>query len=123
MAFNDIVSSVYYLRTSPSLTSGWSEPRELNLDDIVNHGDSQNLVFLSDGTLRFYISNGNSLKYLMWYVDSFDLGVSWTAPRVLHFSGFGPPGINWAHVIRVTDPSAIAGMVAAKQIPSIPDES
>ena len=121
MAFNDIDSSVYYLRTSASLTSGWSAPRQLNLENIVNHGDSQNLVFLSDGTLRFYISNGNSLKYVIWYVDSPDLGVSWTSPKVLQFTGFSPPGINWAHMVRITDPAAIDGMVAADQVPTNPE--
>src|SRR5205085_5742793 len=52
MAFNDMHSSMYYLRTSASLTYGWSEARALNLDSRVNHGDSENLVFLASGFLR-----------------------------------------------------------------------
>ncbi len=108
MAFNAMESSVYYLRTSTSLTSGWSEARELNLDSSVNQGDSENLVFLADGSLRFYISNGNALKRVMWYVDSADLGVSWTSPKTVEFSGFDPPGINWAQIVRITDPTAIS---------------
>jgi hypothetical protein len=116
MAFNDINATVYYLRTSTSLTSGWSAARNLNLDSSVNKGDSENLVFLSDGSLRFYISNGNFLKKVMWYVDSADLGVSWTLPKVVRFSGFGPAGINWAQVVRVTDPAAMAAMVTANQV-------
>ena len=116
MAFNDIDSTVYYLRMSTSLTSGWSTTRYLNLDSSVNKGDSENLVFLSDGSLRFYISNGNFLKKVMWYVDSADLGMNWTLPKVITFSGFGPVGINWAQVVRITDPAAIAAMVNASQI-------
>ena len=122
MAFNDIASSIYYMRTSAGLTSGWSAARQLNLDSIVNRGDSENLVFLSDGSLRFYISNGNFQKNVMWYVDSPDLGITWSSPKVVNFAGFGfgPTGINWAnwaHVVRITDPAAIAAMVAANQIP------
>ena len=113
MAFNDIRSSVYYLRTSASLTSGWSAPRQLDLDSSVHRGDSENLVFLSDGALRFYISNGNYLKYVMWYVDSPDLGVTWTSPQVLQFEGFNTPR-NWTQVVRITDPAA----VAAHQVPT-----
>jgi len=110
MAFNDIDASVYYLRTSASLTSGWSARRQLNLDSCVNNGDSENLVFLSDGSLRFYISNGNSLKKVMWYSDSTDLGVSWTSPQEVEFAGLGPAGINWAQVVRLTDPAAMVAI-------------
>jgi hypothetical protein len=116
MAFNDMTSSVYYMRTSASLTSGWSAPRQLSLDSSVNKGDSENLLFLSDGTFRFYISNGNSLKNVIWYVDSADMGVSWTSPKVVNFTGFGTNGVNWAQVVRITDPAAIAAMVAANQV-------
>ena len=104
MAFNDVVgANAYYLRTSSSLTTGWSDAVELNIDSSVNGGDSENLVFLADGTLRFYISCGNFRKHVMWYVDSSDLGVTWTSPTVLQFEGFAPPGINWAQVVRVAD--------------------
>ena len=113
MAFNDMAATVYYMRTSASLTSGWSAARQLDLDSSVNNGDSESLVFLSDGALRFYISNGNSLKNVMWYVDSTDLGVNWSAPKVLSFTGFDPPGINWAQVVRITDPAAIEAVLAA----------
>jgi len=112
MAFNGMDSSVYYLRTSTSLTSGWSEARELSLDSRVNHGDSENLVFLADGSLRFYISNGNSLKKVIWYVDSADKGVNWSPPQTVEFSGFDPPGINWAQIVRLTDPAALAAFAA-----------
>jgi hypothetical protein len=110
MAFNEVAASGYYLRTSDSLTSGWSAARQLNLDKSVNGGDSENLVFLSDGTLRFYISNGNSLKNVIWYVDSADLGVSWTSPKVVRFAGFGTMGINWSQFVRITDPAAIGAL-------------
>ena len=113
MAFNDIRSTVYYMRTSTDLTSGWSEARQLNLDSTVNRGDSLNLVFLSDGTLRYYISNGNSIKYVIWHVDSPDLGITWTAPEVLSVDGFKPPGINWVEVVRLTNTDAITAIVAA----------
>ena len=112
MAFNGMDSSVYYLRTSTSLTSGWSEARELSLDSRVNHGDSENLVFLADGSLRFYISNGNSLKKVIWYVDSADKGVNWSPPQTVEFSGFDPPGINWAQIVRLTDPAALTAFAA-----------
>lgn len=115
MAFNAIQSSEYYLRTSPDLTSGWSAARNLNLDSSVKHGDSENLVFLADDTLRFYISNGNALEKVIWYVDSRDGGETWTFPRVVQFSGFGPTGINWAQVVRLTDPAAIG--VLLKLVP------
>jgi len=101
MAFNAIAAEAYYLRTSDSLTAGWSEPRQLAVDGQVNGGDSENLVVLADGGLRFYISNGNTLKKVMWYVDSADGGLSWTAPRPVIFEGFGPEGVNWAQVARV----------------------
>ncbi len=122
MAFNDIDSTIYYIRTSARLTSGWSAARYLHLENRVNHGDSQSLVFLSDGSLRFYISNGNSQRNVIWYVDSPDLGNTWSSPKVVNFSGFGfgPTGINWAnwaHFVRITDPAAIAAMAAANQIP------
>jgi hypothetical protein len=120
MAFNDIHATVYYLRTSTSLTSGWSAARRLDLDRRVNDGDSENLVFLSDGSLRFYISNGNALKKVMWYVDSADLGVSWTPPKVVKFSGFDVAGINWAQVVRISDPAAIAAMASASQVSKEP---
>jgi hypothetical protein len=115
MAFNDIDASVYYLRTSAHLTSGWSAARQLNLDSSVNKGDSENLVFLSDGSLRFYISNGNSLTKVMWHADSADLGVNWTSPEVVTFEGFGPQEINWAQIVRITEPAAIAAIVAANE--------
>lgn len=118
MAFNDMQSIKYYLRTSASLTSGWSAPRRLNLDSSVNHGDSENLVFLSDGSLRFYISNGNALRKVMWYVDSTNLGEQWSLPQPVKFSGYGPAGINWAQVVRITDPAAItaaAGLMKAQR--------
>jgi hypothetical protein len=116
MAFNDIRSSGYYLRTSSSLTSGWSAARPLNLDATVNNGDSENLLYLADGSLRFYISNGNALKKVMWYVDSADLGLTWTAPRVVSFAGFNPLGINWAQFVRVTDAGAIAGLTSRREL-------
>ena len=113
MAFNSIESSVYYLRKSANLTSGWSEARVLNLDSRVNNGDSENLVFLADGTMRFYISNGNSLKQVIWYVDSADQGLTWSSPKTVKFAGFEPPGINWAQIVRLTDPAAIAAIAAS----------
>lgn len=116
MAFNDIQASVYYIRTSASLTSGWSAARQMCLDGRVNNGDSETLVFLADGALRFYISNGNALKNVMWCVDSTDLGVRWTAPKVVKFEGFGSAGVNWAQIMRVTDLDAVAAMVAARQV-------
>ena len=112
MAFNDIHASAYYLRTSVGLTSGWSAARQLNLDSCINNGDSENLVFLADGVLRFYVSNGNALKNVIWCVDSADQGVTWTSPKVVTFEGFGPEGVNWAQVVRITDPAAIAAVVA-----------
>ncbi len=122
LTFNDIASTVYYMRTSTDLTSGWSSTRPLNLENMVNHGDSLSLLFLSDGSLRFYISNGNSQRNLIWYVDSHDFGSTWTSPKVVKFAGFGfgPTGINWAnwaHFFRITDPAAIASIAAATQIP------
>jgi hypothetical protein len=118
MAFNGIDATVYYMRTSASLTSGWSAPRQLDLDSSVNKGDSENLLFLANGSLRYYISNGNSLKKVIWYVDSANMGVTWTSPKVVNFTGFDRDGVNWAQVVRVTDPAAIAAMVAARQVPT-----
>jgi len=116
MAFNGIDATVYYMRTSASLTSGWSAPRQLDLDSSVNKGDSENLLFLANGTLRYYISNGNSLKKVIWYVESANMGVTWTSPKVVNFTGFDRDGVNWAQVVRVADPAAIAAMVAAGQV-------
>jgi sucrose-6-phosphate hydrolase SacC (GH32 family) len=116
MGFDDETEGVYHLRTSTDLTSQWSEARSLNIDSDIHRGDSENLMFLPDGRLRFYISNGNPLKYLIWYVDSFDLGFNWTAPNPLRFWGFSPPGINWAQIVRITDPDAISAMLAANQV-------
>lgn len=116
MAYNDITGSVYYRRASTSLTSGWSTAEQLNLDPGIHGGDSESVVLLSDGTLRFYISSGNFVKHTMWFVDSRDLGVSWTSPKALEFAGFSPPGINWAQVVRITDPAAIAAMDGAGQV-------
>ena len=117
MAFNGMESVSYYLRTSANLTSGWSAARQLNIDSSVNKGDSENLVFLSDGTMRYYISNGNFIKDVIWYVDSMDLGYSWTSPKGVEFTGFGRQKVNWAQFVRITDPAAIAAMVAANLIP------
>ena len=108
LAFNGTKASPYYMRTSTSLTSGWSSARELDIDSSTHAGDSENLLFLSDGTLRFYISNGNFRRHVIWHVDSPDLGVTWTSPQPLRFEGFVPPGVNWAQVVRITDPEAIA---------------
>ena len=115
MAFNDIDASVYYLRTSAHLTSGWSTARQLNLDSCVNKGDSENLIFLSDGSLRFYISSGNSLTGVIWHVDSADLGANWTPPNIVAFEGFGPQQINWAQIVRIIDSGAIAAIAANEQ--------
>jgi hypothetical protein len=115
MAYNGMESTVYYIRTSRSLTSGWSTPRQLNLDLSMEKGDSENLVCLNGGVMRFYISNGNSLTKTMWCVDSPD-AVRWNAPKVVTFEGFDAEGINWAQFVRVTDDDAIAAMAAAKQI-------
>ena len=114
MGFNDIRGTGYYLRTSASLISGWSDADPLNIDRSINEGDSENVVFLSDGTLRFHISSGNRREHTIWYVDSPDLGVSWSAPQMLQFEGFRPPGVSWAQIIRITDPTAIASMVSAR---------
>jgi len=114
MGFNGIDSTVYFMRTSASLISGWSAPRQLNLDSSVNKGDSENLVFLANGSLRYYISNGNSIKKVIWYVDSADRGVTWAPPRMVTFKGFDRQGVNWAQIVRITDREAIAhvaGMV------------
>ena len=83
----------------------------------MNNGDSENLVVLADGTLRFYISNGNALKKVIWCVESEDGGASWTAPQVLSFAGFGADGVNWAQIVRVTDPAALAGLAALPVAP------
>ncbi len=109
MAFNKITAASYYMRTSTDLIS-WSESRPLDIDSSVNGGDSLNLVFLSNGTLRFYISNGNSITYEIWYMDSTDLGVTWTLPKPVKFSGFDPKKVNWAHFIRISDPAALKEM-------------
>jgi len=115
MAFNGRQAISYHMRTSSDLTSGWSESRPLvDLDSSVNYGDSQNLVFLSDGTLRFYISNGNSITYEIWYMDSMDLGITWTLPKLVKFSGFEPKKINWAHFVRITDPAALSTLQTKK---------
>jgi len=45
-----------------------------------------------------------------------NLGIDWTAPKVVIFEGFGAEPINWAQFVRVTDPAAISAMVAAKQL-------
>ena len=110
MAFNDINATVYYMRTSTNLTSGWSAPRQLKLDNSINKGDSENLVFLADGTLRYYISNGNFERRVIWYVDSADMGGTWTSPKTVKFKGFDREGVNWAQFMRITDPAAIAAM-------------
>ena len=106
MAFNEIESIAYSLRTAERLTSGWSAARPLALDRRVN------LVFLADGRMRFYISNGNALRKVMWYIDSANLGVSWTEAKELTFEGFGPTGVNWAQVARVTEPEVLATLLA-----------
>ena len=117
MGFNDIRGTAYCMRTSASLISGWSDAAQLNIDDSVREGDSENLVFLSDGTLRFYISSGNRRQHTIWYVDSPDLGNSWSAPKELRFAGFGPPGVSWAQIVRITDSAAIDSIVAVQQSP------
>jgi hypothetical protein len=93
-------AGAYFMRTSRSLTKGWSAPRMLNIDPAVFGGDSESLVFLEDGRMRFYISDGNAQKHKMWCVDSTD-GFAWSAPQLLRFEGFVAPGINWAQVVVV----------------------
>jgi hypothetical protein len=117
MAFNGMDSTTYFLRTSRDLVSRWSAPQALNLDRSVEKGDSENLVCLANGALRFYISNGNSLTNVMWCVDSENAGADWSSPKVVNFEGFGGEKINWAQFVRVTDPAAISSMVSAKQLP------
>ena len=118
MAFNAIVATEYYLRTSDSLNSGWSAPQPLHLDPQVNHGDSENLLVLADGTLRFYVSNGNSLTKRLWCFNSADLGRTWTAPCPVTFIGFEPAGVNWAQVVRLTGRAALAAYRAgARNLP------
>ena len=104
MAFNAIRAEGYFLRTSTSLTTGWSAPQPLALPAFVNGGDSESLLVLGDGRLRFYISNGNALRHLMWQTESTDGGVTWTTPERIYFEGFGGSDINWAQIVRFTDP-------------------
>ena len=114
MAFNEIAARRYYLRESVNLTEGWSAARLLALDERVNGGDSENLLVLPGGGLRFYISNGNALKKVMWQVDSADGGQTWTAPRVMVFEGFGPEGVNWAEIYRS---DALTDMTGLREAP------
>lgn len=100
----------HFLRTSPDLVSGWSDPRPMKIAEIDWQTDSLNLVVLADGTFRFYISNGNSRNHKLWYTDSADLGATWTPGRLVQFDGFAPPGVNWAHFHRITNAEAIAGI-------------
>ena len=111
MAYNDMRASVYYMRTSASLITGWSDPRELAIDSTTHAGDSEKLFFLADGTLRFYISNGNHQSHTIWCVDSPDLGVTWSAPWTLEFTGFAEPGIDWAQIVRVTEQEAFRSVL------------
>jgi hypothetical protein len=104
MAFNEPEAKSYYLRTSRNLVSYWSTPRHLDIDSSINSGDSENLIVLPDGRLRYYISNGNFLKKVIWFVDSVDLGLTWTTPKPVSFSGFTQDGINWAPFICISDP-------------------
>ena len=94
------VSAGYFMRTSRDLSSGWSSPRKLAIDALVNDGDSESLVFLRNGDMRFYISAGSrglrTDRKGMWSVDSSD-GVTWSAPKQLRFRGFAD-GVNWAQV-------------------------
>ncbi len=110
MVFNevDVSFSKYYMRTSTDLIS-WSESRLLEIDNsgFGDTSESQNIMFLSDGTLRFYISASNAERNMIWHVDSTDLGVTWESPELLTFSGFAPKNINWAHIARITDPDAL----------------
>ena len=62
-----------------------------------------------------YTCGGNFKRPKMWFVDSCDLGKTWTSPRELHFKGFKPPGINWAQIARVVDAAGISGMVSRHQ--------
>jgi hypothetical protein len=41
--------------------------------------------------------------------------VNWTSPEVVTFEGFGPQEINWAQIVRITEPAAIAAIVAANE--------
>lgn len=94
----------YYMRTSDKLSSGWSPPRKLTINSRVNNGDAESLVFFGNGTMRFYISDGNVVndpkkKHRMWCTDSSDFGSTWSEPSELNFVGFRAPGINWSQVL------------------------
>lgn len=94
----------YYLRTSTDVVKGWSKPVRLDFPAELNDGDAENVLFLPDGTMRFYVSNGNTKNYNMWYLDSRDHGKTWTGPELLSFEGFGlPKFVNWAQVAMFTE--------------------
>jgi len=110
MAFNGmtVTGTSYYMRTSTDLVS-WSAPRLLDFDSSVTGetGESENIIFLSDGTLRYYISASNAETNEIWYVDSADLGVTWDSLKLVNFSGFDPKKINWAQFVRIINPPVL----------------
>ena len=114
MAFNEVDVSLkkFYMRTSTDLVSGWSAPRLLDIDSsgMGPTGESENIIFLADGTLRYYISASNAIGNMIWYVDSADLGITWISPKLVKFSGFGPKKVNWAQFIRVVNPPTLEEM-------------
>jgi len=109
MCFNDMQNSVIYMRTSDNLVTGWSMPRKLDIYCEKNAIESENLLFLADGRMRFYISSGNSFKYNQWYVESGDMGLSWSEPVYIECLGYSHR-VNWAEVARVSDREAIASL-------------
>ena len=111
MAFNDIENSALFMRTSKNLVSGWAPPQKLDAYSPKGATESENILFLEDGTMRFYVSCSNILEYKIWYIESKDLGNSWSLPVMLKFSGFNHR-VNWAQVTRVADPKAIASLNA-----------
>ena len=106
MAYNTARDHVMYMRTSRHVDQGWSLPRRNTIYCEKDSSESENIIVMENGALRFYVSSSNSLQFKIWYVESMDLGLTWTEPVYLEFKGFAHR-VNWTQVIRVTDPEAI----------------
>jgi hypothetical protein len=100
MVYDPVYTGEYYLRTSSSLTSGWSAPTPLDLGATRTGGDVENLIALDDDTLRLYISSGNRQEYKIWCLESQNNGATWSDVGLTAFSGYSGIEINWAQIQR-----------------------
>ncbi len=98
------------IRTSANLTTDWSDS---SLVSFAQHTaslqrEALSLIVGNNNVLRAHIGSGNSGAYKIYFIDSYDNGLTWTTPQLITFNSF-PNGFNWSefYADKLTDTTGI----------------